>query len=167
MPGRGAGGAAARSVSVLPPGGIEKVRACCDFPKVVIGRGGKAVQAPAMLKFLIPIALMLTNAVSQAGGEFRHVVMFKFKDTATPAQVEAVEKAFAELPSKIDTITAYEWGTSESVEGKNDGLTHCFFVTFKDKAGLETYIPHPAHVAFKEILIPILDKALVFDYTAK
>lgn len=120
-----------------------------------------------MLKFLIPIAIMLSSAVSQAGGEFRHVVMFKFKDSATPAQVEAVEKAFAELPSKIDTIVAYEWGTSESVEGKNDGLTHCFFVTFKDKAGLETYIPHPAHVAFKEVLIPILDKALVFDYTAK
>jgi len=120
-----------------------------------------------MFKILIPIAIMLSTAVSQAGGEFRHVVMFKFKDTATPAQVEAVEKAFEELPAKIDTITAYEWGTSESVEGKNDGLTHCFFVTFKDKAGLETYIPHPAHVAFKEILVPILDKALVFDYTAK
>ena len=120
-----------------------------------------------MLKALITATLMLSSAISQAGGEFRHVVMFKFKDTATPAQVEAVEKAFGELPSKIDTVVAFEWGTSESVEGMNDGLTHCFFVTFKDKAGLETYIPHPAHVAFKEILIPILDKALVFDYTAK
>lgn len=120
-----------------------------------------------MIKSAIAAILMSSSALSQAGGEFRHVVMFKFKDSATPAQVEAVEKAFGELPSKIDTITAYEWGTSESVEGKNDGLTHCFFVTFKDKAGLETYIPHPAHVAFKEILIPILDKALVFDYTAK
>lgn len=120
-----------------------------------------------MLKKLIPAIIVLTSAISQAGGEFRHVVMFKFKDTATPAQVEAVEKAFGELPAKIDTIVAYEWGKSESVEGKNDGFTHCFFVTFKDKAGLETYIPHPAHVAFKEVLIPILDKALVFDYTAK
>ncbi len=120
-----------------------------------------------MLKLLIPIALMLTQVISQATGEFRHVVMFKFKDSATPAQVAAVEKAFGELPAKIDAITGYEWGTSESVEGKNDGLTHCFLVTFKDKTGLETYIPHPAHVAFKEILIPILDKALVFDYTAK
>jgi len=116
---------------------------------------------------IILLTLMLTSAVTQAAGEFRHVVMFKFKDTATPSQVEAVEKAFAELPSKIDTIVDYEWGTSESVEGKNDGFTHCFFVTFKDKAGLEVYIPHPAHVKFKEILVPILDKALVFDYTAK
>lgn len=119
-----------------------------------------------MLKKLIPAIALFMTVISNAG-DFRHVVLFKFKDDATAAQIEAVEKAFGQLPSKIDTITAYEWGTSESVEGKNDGLTHCFFVTFKDKAGLETYIPHPAHVEFKKILIPILDKALVFDYTAK
>ena len=135
--------------------------------KSVVGRAGKLAQAPRMLKLLIPIVAMLTHAVSQAGGEFRHIVLFKFKDTATPAQVAAVEKAFGELPSKIDTIVDYEWGISESVEHKNDGFTHCFFVTFKDKAGLETYIPHPDHVAFKGILLPILEKALVFDYTAK
>ena len=110
---------------------------------------------------------MISTAASQAGGEFRHIVLFKFKDSATPAQVEAVEKAFGELPSKIDTITGYEWGTSESVEAKNDGFTHCFFVTFKDKAGLEAYLPHEAHKAFGAKLKPILEKALVFDYTAK
>jgi len=98
---------------------------------------------------------------------FRHIVLFKFKDTATQAEIEAVEKAFGLLPSQIDTITDFEWGTSESVEGRNDGFTHCFFVTFKDKAGLETYIPHPAHLEFKKVLVPILEKALVFDYTAK
>lgn len=117
-----------------------------------------------MKNFLIAAILMTSTAISSA--DFRHIVLFKFKDSATPEQVKEVEKAFAELPSKIDTITAYEWGPSESVEGKNDGFTHCFFVTFKDKAGLETYIPHPAHVAFKEILGPVLEKALVFDYTA-
>ncbi len=120
-----------------------------------------------MLKKLIPALIMISTAVSQAGGEFRHIVLFKFKDSATAEQVQAVEKAFGELPSKIDTITDYEWGLSESVEQKNDGLTHCFFVTFKDKAGLETYIPHPAHMEFKKLLGGVLEKALVFDYTAK
>jgi hypothetical protein len=100
-------------------------------------------------------------------GAFRHIVMFKFKDAATATEVAAVEKAFAELPSKIDTIVDYEWGTSESVEGKNDGFSHCFFLTFKDKAGLENYIPHPAHLEFKKVLLPILEKAMVYDYTAK
>lgn len=101
------------------------------------------------------------------GGDFRHIVLFKFKDEATPEQVEAVEKAFGELPSKIDTIVDYEWGLSESLEQRNEGLTHCFFVTFADKAGLQTYIPHPAHLEFKKVLLPILERSLVFDYTSR
>lgn len=118
-----------------------------------------------MKKFLIPALLMISTAISSA--DFRHIVLFKFKDSATPQQIAAIEKAFGELPSKIDTVKAYEWGPSESVEGKNDGFTHCFFVTFADKAGLEKYIPHPAHVEFKKLLDGVLEKALVYDYTAK
>lgn len=108
---------------------------------------------------------LATAAIAQ--NEFRHVVLFKFKPEATAEQVKEIEKAFAELPSKIDSITGYEWGPSESVEKLNDGFTHCFLVTFKDKAGLEAYLPHEAHKAFGAKLRPILEKALVFDYTAK
>jgi hypothetical protein len=43
---------------------------------------------------------------------FRHIVLFKFKDSASISDVEAVEKAFAGLPSKIDTIIDFEWGPS-------------------------------------------------------
>jgi quinol monooxygenase YgiN len=121
-----------------------------------------------MSKVLLAAALSAALATAAvAENEFRHVVLFKFKPGATPEQVKEVEKAFAALPGKIDTITGYEWGTSESVEGLNDGFTHCFFVTFKDKKGLETYLPHPAHKEFGAKLKPLLEKALVFDYTAK
>ncbi len=121
-----------------------------------------------MFKAILLTAMSAALATSAlAENEFRHVVLFKFKPGATPEQVKEVEKAFAELPSKIDTITGYEWGPSESVEKLNDGFTHCFLVTFKDKAGLEAYLPHEAHKAFGAKLKPILEKALVFDYTAK
>lgn len=109
----------------------------------------------------------VTAASALAGGEFRHVVFFKFNDSATPEQVKGIEKAFGELPKQIPTIVSYEWGTSESVEGLNDGFTHCFFVTFKNKADLEAYIPHEAHKAFGAKLKGLLEKAFVFDYTAK
>ncbi|MBK1814266.1 Dabb family protein [Luteolibacter yonseiensis] len=109
----------------------------------------------------------ITASSALAGGEFRHVVFFKFKPSATPEQVKEIEKAFAELPKKIPGITGYEWGTSESVEKLNDGFTHCFFVSFKDKAGLEAYLPHEAHKAFGAKLGGLLEKAFVFDYTAK
>ncbi|RYD64602.1 MAG: Dabb family protein, partial [Verrucomicrobiaceae bacterium] len=56
---------------------------------------------------------------------------------------------------------------SESVEKLNDGFTHCFLVTFKDKAGLEAYLPAEAHKEFGKKLKPLLEKAFVFDYTAR
>lgn len=109
----------------------------------------------------------LATSAALAGGEFRHVVFFKFKPDATAGQIGEIEKAFAALPAKIPAIVAYEWGTSESVENLNDGFTHCFLVSFKDKAGLEAYLPSEAHKAFGAQLKPLLEKAFVFDYTAK
>lgn len=116
---------------------------------------------------LIAMSAVLAATSALAAGEFRHVVFFKFKDSATPEQVKEIEKAFAELPKKIPTIVGYEWGTSESVEKLNNGFTHCFFVSFKDKAALEAYLPHEAHKAFGAKLNGLLDKVFVFDYTAK
>lgn len=97
---------------------------------------------------------------------YRHVVLFKFKDSATKEQIKEVEDAFRKLPMQIDSIVGFEFGTNLSPENKNDGFTHCFFVTFKDRAGVEKYLPHPAHKAFGATLRPILDKVLVIDYVA-
>ena len=36
------------------------------------------------------------------------------------------------LPSKIDAIKDFEWGTNNSPENLAQGFTHCFFVTFAD-----------------------------------
>ena len=94
----------------------------------------------------------------------RHVVMFVFKSSTTAAQVREIEQAFAALPGQIDAIRDFEWGTDVSVEGKADGFTHCFFVTFADEAGRAVYLPHPAHKAFGEIVHPHIEKLLVFDY---
>ena len=97
----------------------------------------------------------------------RHVVLFKFKDGTAPEDVQRIEEAFRALPAQIDVIQEFEWGTDVSVEGKADGYSHCFFVTFADAAGRDAYLPHPAHQAFGQVLRPHLDKVLVFDYWAK
>jgi quinol monooxygenase YgiN len=119
---------------------------------------------------LLGVALMQVQAEpakTDAPALLRHVVMFKFKKDATPAQIDEVVKAFGELPSKIDTIQSYEWGTNNSPEMLNKGFTHLFFVTFKDEAGRAKYLPHPAHQAFVEKLKPILEEPMVMDYWAK
>lgn len=114
------------------------------------------------------ILALMSQTSSQAAdtGVYRHIVLFKFKDSASPADVKTVEDAFRKLSTQVDSITSYEWGTNVSPENKNQGFTHCFQVTFKDKAGLDVYLPHPAHDAFKAVLVPHLDKVLVIDYVS-
>jgi len=94
----------------------------------------------------------------------RHVVLFKFKDGASPAQVNTIVEAFNQLQHQIPEIVEYQWGTDVSVEGKANEFTHCFLVSFADEAGRDIYLPHPAHKAFVEILKPSLDKVTVVDF---
>lgn len=96
--------------------------------------------------------------------ELKHAVFFKFKDDAPKEQVTAVEEAFAALPSKIDSIKQFEWGLNNSPEGKEDGFTHCFMVTFDSEEGRAEYLPHPDHKAFVDVLLPVLDKVRVLDF---
>jgi hypothetical protein len=112
-------------------------------------------------------AFLMSTFAQAADGPYRHVVLFKFKDSASKEQIQKVEEQFVALKSKIDTVVSLEWGTNVSPENHAEGFTHCFFVTFKDKSGVETYLPHPAHKAFVEILHPILDKVIVVDYVAQ
>jgi quinol monooxygenase YgiN len=122
-----------------------------------------------MKAFFVTIAtfFFLMTTAPAAESPYRHVVFFKFKDTATAEQVQGLEQAFAELAKKINTVKSFEWGTNVSPEGLNDGFTHCFLVTFADKAGLEVYLPHPEHQAFVSQLKPLLDKVCVLDYVAR
>ena len=101
---------------------------------------------------------------ASAGKVLRHVVLFKFKDDVQPAQVQEVVDAFRALPSQIEGIEGFEWGTNVSPENKAAGFTHCFFVTFRDEKSRDAYLPHPAHKAFGKIVGPHLDKVLVVDY---
>ena len=124
-----------------------------------------------ILSLLFLLFTMSTLSQAQSTGEentrlLRHVVLFKFKDASSAADVKKVEDAFRALPTKIKEIVAFEWGTNNSPENINQGFTHCFFVSFKSEKDREVYLPHPAHKAFIDVLGPHLDKVLVIDYWA-
>jgi len=123
----------------------------------------------ALALFTLLAAMTLAATPSQAeDAPYRHIVLFKFKDDAPKADIEKVEKAFAALKEKTGgLIQDFEWGTNVSPETHAQGFTHCFLVTFKSKAELEKYLPHPEHKAFGALLGPVLDKVLVVDYVAK
>jgi hypothetical protein len=97
----------------------------------------------------------------------RHVVLFKFKEGTTAEDVRKIESDFCALPSKIDAIQDFEWGTDIGTQNLSQGFTHCFVVTFLNEADRDKYLPHPAHKEFAELLRPQLDKVLVVDYWTK
>ena len=98
---------------------------------------------------------------------YRHMVLFKFKQDASPDQIQDVVAAFGQLQKHIETIIGYEHGTDVSPEKLSKGFTHCFLLTFRSKTDLEAYLPHPAHQAFTVKLKPILADVLVVDYWAR
>lgn len=120
------------------------------------------------------VIIMITAASESANAQkktdsktLRHVVLFKFKDTASAEDIKKVEDAFKALPGKIKVIKSLEWGTNSSPEGLNQGLTHCFFLTFSSDKDRDDYLVHPDHKAFAEIAGPVLDKVTVVDYWTK
>jgi hypothetical protein len=111
------------------------------------------------------VAAIATTA--SAAERLQHVVCFKFKSTASPANIKQVETAFEALKQKIPVIVALEWGTNVSKEKKDKGFTHCFILTFKSEQDRDAYIVHPEHKAFGKIVGPVLDDVFVIDFTAK
>src|ERR1041385_6171069 len=95
--------------------------------------------ARALVLLLLPLAvgavLRATSAADAKAGAkvLRHVVLFKFKEGTDDAKLQEIVDAFRALPSKIDVIKDFEWGTDVGVENLSKGFTHCFFVTFADE----------------------------------
>lgn len=124
------------------------------------------------MKRIVLLLCLITTSLLQATAQnkkapqklLRHVVMFSFKEGSTPEQIKTVTNAFIALPKKIKQIKTFEWGTNNSPEELAHGYTHCFFLSFASEKDRAIYLPHPAHMAFGDVLRPILDKVMVFDY---
>jgi len=125
---------------------------------------GNTFLAARMVEGLTTAGVLAAGSAPGAEKVLRHVVLFKFKETSTEADVERIVKAFAALPERIEEIKDFEWGTDNSPEGLQQGLTHCFFVTFASEADRDAYLPHPAHKEFVDLVGPHVEKVTVVDY---
>ncbi len=127
---------------------------------------------------VLTVSLLLIALLAAASGPFvvrtgaqasrpvRHVVVFKYKPDATPAQIGKVTEAFRALATTIPGIIGFEDGVNDSPEGKNQGFTHVYLLTFESAAARDAYLPHPAHRKFGEVLRSsgIFVDAFVVDY---
>lgn len=92
-----------------------------------------------------------------------HIVLFKWKDTATPKQIKAVMEGLNGLKDKIPGIVDLSCGKNFTDRGQ--GFEYGLVVRFRDRAALEAYQPHPEHQKIVQNLIqPILAGILAVDY---
>ena len=136
-----------------------------SIPFLLLIACGPSQQEP-IVEDSLPAELNIEE-VTMPDSVLRHVVLFGFKESSTPEDVQKVVDAFKALPSQISEIKGFEWGTNSSPEGLNQGLTHAFTLTFHSDADRDAYLPHPAHKEFGAILGPHLDKVTVLDYWTK
>lgn len=122
----------------------------------------------ALIVSVLSLPSMSMFAFEQKSQPVRHIVVFKYKKTATPEQIAQLTRAFRELRNKIPGITGFEDGVNNSPEGRNLGFTHVYQVTFESVAARDAYLPHPEHKRFGELLgkLAVVDDVFVVDYVA-
>ncbi len=122
-----------------------------------------------LIGIIIPAAFILTSSTMANKQTVRHVVVFKYKPGATQEQIKQVTDAFRGLKGKIPGIVSFEHGVNNSPEGKNQGFTHVYFLTFEDAAARDIYLPHPEHKKFGQLLgkLGIHEDVFVVDYEPK
>lgn len=96
--------------------------------------------------------------------QFKHLLLFRFNESATPENIAKAENELISLQNKIPQIKDIEWGLNNSPSSKAKGFTHCFILTFDSEEDLAIYLAHQDHKAYGKILHPHLEDFLVFDY---
>ena len=67
-----------------------------------------------IIGFIVTVCALAADAPAK-NGKLRHVVAFKFKDTATQQQIKEVEDAFRALKGKIpEIISSTNWFLDDS-----------------------------------------------------
>jgi hypothetical protein len=117
--------------------------------------------------FSIGLTAMAADSAAAKKGKLRHVVAFKFKDTASKEDIKKVEDAFRALKTKIPAIVGYEWGINNSPEQHNRGCTHGFILTFNSEKDRDGYLVHPDHKEFGKLVGPLLAEVFVIDFWAQ
>jgi hypothetical protein len=121
------------------------------------------------LTAVVGVLLGVTMSAQQAQPVIRHVVVFKYKATATEAQIAEVTAGFRAMKDKIPGIVAFEHGKNHSPEKLDQGFNHVYLVTFASVAARDAFLPHPEHKKFGALLarLGVVESVFVVDFTSQ
>lgn len=97
----------------------------------------------------------------------RHFGVFQFKPEITQEQIEHCFTELKSMVGKIPGLLDIEHGPYQSDEGLNEDFSHGFIMTFDSLESRDAYLPHPVHEAVKDVVVPCLERVVVFDFEVK
>ena len=96
--------------------------------------------------------------------QVKHFGVFQFKDAITAEQIDHCFAEMRAMVGEIPGLLEMIHGPYNSAEGLNDGFTHGFIMTFESPEARDAYLPHPIHERVKEVVVPCLERVVVFDF---
>jgi len=94
----------------------------------------------------------------------KHFGLFQFKEEVSESQIESCFQEMNSMVGKVPGLLEVLHGPYMGSEGLNDGFSHGFIMTFDSVETLEAYLSHPEHERVKEIVLPCLERVIVFDF---
>lgn len=86
-----------------------------------------------------------------------HNAIFQLNPALSQQQIDELGAAFLGMKEHIPTIRDISWHDNITDEPLHHGFMHVLRVVFDDKAGLDTYVPHPHHAEIcQKYLLPAL-----------
>lgn len=98
----------------------------------------------------------------------KHAVLLRVKSETPQAEIDVTFGQLAGLTEKIPGLLDFSGGPYSSDEGRQQGYTHGFIMTFEDEASRDAYLPHPDHEVVKQRILAIVEGGgegvLAFDW---
>jgi len=125
-----------------------------------------------LLTLLVASSLFILGAVTATAADTApksviHVVTVKFKDSATPEQIQAALDGVKALPAAYPGITRV-WVKSIKVQnapGTEKKRTHAFVMEFADEAAFKAYTDSPAQKEWYKVYVPVREQSTTHDIT--
>src|SRR3954452_2508596 len=94
----------------------------------------------------------------------RHVLLLRPAPETTLEAIDDCRKAITGLVGQVPGLLDCHWGENFARKERTDGCSHGFSMDFPDRASLEAYAPHPAHLPAAKLVRAAFEKILVFDF---
>ena len=91
-----------------------------------------------------------------------HLVFFTVREDASQDEVEDLISSIRGL--RDDVPSTIDLSVGEDFSGRSGRYTHALLARFNDRAGLQEYMKHPAHLAVVEKLDATTTGRIVVDY---